>query len=198
MKTIAQGAEATIYQKDNIVIKERPRKSYRSSIIDNKLRGSRTRREAKVLEKTHSLQFTPKLIKTNKKDTIEMEFIPGQKVACCLEERKYETIAKTIGKQIKALHTLGIIHGDLTTSNMILTNKNVDIFFIDFGLSFFSQKIEDKAVDLHVLSEALNAKHHTIANEVFTIIKDAYSDKDVLSRLEQVEMRGRNKKTQPP
>jgi bifunctional N6-L-threonylcarbamoyladenine synthase / protein kinase Bud32 len=191
---IAQGAEATIYKESNTIIKVRAKKSYRLEELDNKIRRARTRREAKVLEKIKDLHFTPVLYKTNNKDSIEMEYVPGPKVACCLEERDYKDIAKKIGNQIKQLHEMGIIHGDLTTSNMILTSKNEEVFFIDFGLSFFSEKIEDKAVDLHVLGEALYAKHHTIAKEVFQIIIGSYNDKDVLQRLAQVEKRGKNKK----
>jgi Kae1-associated kinase Bud32 len=194
MEIIAQGAEATIYQENEFIIKERAKKSYRIDELDTKLRKRRTRREAKVLKKTENLSFTPKLIQTNERDRIEMQHIPGPKIACCLEERDDKAIAVIIGTQIKQLHDLGIIHGDLTTSNMILTNKNNEVFFIDFGLSFFSEKAEDKAVDLHVLSEALEAKHHSVAKEVFKIIKETYNDKEVIKRLEQVERRGKNKK----
>ena len=190
MKLIAQGAEAELYKNNNKIIKNRVQKSYRIKELDSSLRKSRTKREAKILQK--QFNFTPKLLKTNT-TSLEIEYIKGPKLACCLEKRDYKKIAKIIAKQIKALHKKDIIHGDLTTSNMILTEKNNKVIFIDFGLSFFSKKIEDKAVDLHLLEQALESKHHTISKEVFTIIKKTYNDEEVLNRLKQVEKRGKNK-----
>jgi len=91
------------------------------------------------------------------------------------------------------LHNHLIIHGDLTTSNMIL---NKEIYFIDFGLSFFSEKAEDKAVDLHLLKEGLESKHYRIWEECFRCALEAYrkeanKSSETLKRLEIVEKRGR-------
>ncbi len=69
------------------------------------------------------------------------------------------SIFKEIGNLIGKMHNQNIIHGDLTTSNMIVNSNEKKIYFIDFGLSFFSEKIEDKAVDLHLLKRALESKH---------------------------------------
>ncbi|MFA6888626.1 MAG: KEOPS complex kinase/ATPase Bud32 [Candidatus Woesearchaeota archaeon] len=186
------GAEAvlTLDKKRNIVIKERVPKSYRIEELDKKIRTFRTRREAKVLSKLEPLGFTPKLIRGDNNHVLEIEYINGNRLSEVLESQNIKSISAEIGKKIKKMHDAGVIHGDLTTSNMILTGK---IYFIDFGLSFFSEKIEDKAVDLHLLGQALESKHHTISNQIFEKIKDAYADKDVLIRLEQVEKRGRNK-----
>ena len=73
-----------------------------------------------------------------------------------------------------------------------------EVYFIDFGLSFFSHKIEDMAVDLHLLKQALESKHYTIWEECFKAALDAYrkESKDgelVLKRLDVVEKRGRYK-----
>uniref|UniRef100_A0A915N4X3 non-specific serine/threonine protein kinase n=1 Tax=Meloidogyne javanica TaxID=6303 RepID=A0A915N4X3_MELJA len=60
------------------------------------------------------------------------------------------------------MHSAGLIHGDLTTPNVLVKKKqndNLDLIFIDFGLSKFSQKPEDKAVDLYVLERALTSAH---------------------------------------
>jgi len=78
---------------------------------------------------------------------------------------------------------------------MILANE---IKFIDYGLSFFSDKIEDKAVDLHLLRQALESKHHNTWEECFKSALDGYRDSYpehelVLKRLDAVEKRGRNK-----
>lgn len=192
------GAEAVLLLEKNKVIKKRLKKSYRIKEIDERLRSSRTRREVKVLEKLQEFGFVPKVLATDEKNTIEIEYLDGKRLSECLEQENYEELGAEIGKKIKQVHNAGIIHGDLTTSNMILhksdmSKANAQIFFIDFGLSFFSEKVEDKAVDLHVLEEALESKHHTISKKVFAAVKKAYNDSVVLKRLEQVEMRGRNK-----
>src|SRR3989338_739379 len=195
-KVLAIGAEAvlTLHKKKGIthVLKQRTRKKYRIAEIDSRLRSSRTRREAKVLDKLKDLGFTPKVLFSDDLESIKIEYLPGKKLADCLEQTDCVAIGKEIGKKIRQIHDAGIIHGDLTTSNLLLVSGTV--YFIDFGLSFFSQKIEDKAVDLHVLEEALESKHHTVSRKVFAAVKEAYGNKEVLQRLLEVELRGRNKK----
>jgi len=191
-KVLSIGAEAvlTLDKKRNVVIKERVPKSYRIPELDKKIRSFRTRREAKVLDKLEPFGFTPKVIMADNDHILEIEYIDGKRLSEVLETQDTESLSSEIGKKIKQIHDKGIIHGDLTTSNMILKEK---LYFIDFGLSFFSEKIEDKAVDLHLLGQALESKHHTISKTMFENIKQSYGDKDVLARLEDVEKRGRNK-----
>jgi len=101
---------------------------------------------------------------------------------------------KTIGEQVAILHNLNIIHSDLTTSNMVLSNKK--IYFIDFGLSFHSTRIEDKAVDLHLLKQALEAKHFSCWKKLFRSFLKGYNPKEkskILTQLKKVESRGRYK-----
>lgn len=200
-KILSIGAEAVLYlnKKENRVIKERKKKKYRIPEIDNRLRSSRTRREAKVLEKLSPLHFTPNVLFADNESVLEIEYINGKRLSECLEKEAWENIGEEIGKKIKQIHDRGIIHGDLTTSNLILKKSPAreamnKIFFIDFGLSFFSQKTEDKAVDLHVLEEALESKHYTISKKMFAAVNIGYNDPTVLNRLEEVEARGRNKK----
>ena len=138
---------------------------------------------------------------------------------------KQLSICREIGKEVAKMHDLNIIHSDLTTSNMILvenntkTNKSINnkqkpapelsnsdsvinnnsnfkIFFIDFGLSFHSLRIEDKAVDLHLLRQALESKHYQHWEKLFKAIIESYKSKDkekILKQLEKVEKRGRYK-----
>ncbi|MAG20369.1 Kae1-associated kinase Bud32 [archaeon] len=188
-KTIAQGAESIISLDKNI-IKERIRKSYRFPELDNKIRKQTTRRETKILEKAYNLIPTPKLI-SSKDTTIEMEYINGKLIKNILDSSKNKTqLCKQIGNQISLLHKHNIIHGDLTTSNMIL--KDDKVYFIDYGLSFISHKTEDRAVDLHLLKQALKAKHYKHPN-LFTLILKSYNNKEVIERLKKVEQRGRYK-----
>ncbi len=197
MIKISQGAEASIYREEDIIVKHRTIKSYRNKDIDNKLRKHRTRREAKVLKKLETLGFpAPKIIKDIDEISmkIEMEHINGEKLRDFLH-KNHKELSNEIGKKIAILHNNDIIHGDLTTSNMIVDEE---IYLIDFGLSFFSTKPEDKAVDLHLLKRALESKHHMIFEECFNEIIKAYKEhypnhEKVLNRLEQVEKRGRNK-----
>ena len=193
-KIIGSGAEAIIYL-DKDVIKDRIKKSYRIKEIDEKLRKSRTRREAKILEKLALINFpAPRLIKTDKKEKIEMDFIKGKKLRDVLDSKNHKKLMNELGEKIAILHQNSIIHGDLTTSNFILNKK---IYFIDFGLSFFSHKIEDKAVDLHLLKQALESKHYKIWENCFKEALKGYKAakdyKEVMARFEKVEKRGRYK-----
>lgn len=184
------GAEAVLRIDNAKVIKERVRKSYRIPELDEKIRNFRTRRETKVLEKLAPLGFVPDIVFSDNDSVLETAYIDGKRLSDVLEHEDYLSIARQIGETVKKIHDRGIIHGDLTTSNMILKDK---LYFIDFGLSFFSQKREDKAVDLHLLSQALESRHHTISKKVFAAVKKAYNDAAVLKQLEHVELRGRNK-----
>ncbi len=197
MKIIAQGAEAILTRKNSLVIKNRIKKSYRISQIDEKLRKQRTRKEIKILEKTSNLIPVPRVISfSEKNNTIKMEYIKGKRLSDHLGKLKNaEKICEMIGENIAKLHDNNIIHGDLTTSNMIYSKNKV--YFIDFGLSFESAKIEDKAVDLHLIKEALEAKHFKHAHMLFESILNGYKIskyyKETLKRLEKVELRGRYK-----
>lgn len=188
MKIISQGAEALIYSNENI-IKKRISKGYRHPEIDIELRKTRTSREAKILQKINI--SAPKLILVDKQEmTIEMEKIEGKKLSLHLEELDYKHICKKMGEMVAKMHSQNIIHGDLTTSNMIYSNE---LYFIDFGLAFTSTKTENKAVDLHLLKQALMSRHSSIYEECFEEVKKGYCKRDVLKRLEQVQARGRNK-----
>jgi Kae1-associated kinase Bud32 len=192
---IGKGAEAEIYLNENIVVKKRVKKNYRIDEIDINLRKTRTRKEAKILEKLPKKVLSPNIIKMDdKKMEIEMSYIKGQKIRDILDNNI--ELCLEIGEKIAIMHNSGIIHGDLTTSNMIL---NEDIYFIDFGLSYFSEKIEDKAVDLHLIRQALESKHYKIYEKAFSLVLNGYKKnaKDyekIIKRLEKVELRGRNKK----
>jgi Kae1-associated kinase Bud32 len=199
LKIIQQGAEAIILQEKNRVIKRRIKKSYRIPEIDDKIRRQRTRSEAKLLTKAFKLISIPEIIKVDQETKeIIMDFIDGKKLSDYLDKfplKKQKEVCKLIGESTAKLHDADIIHGDLTTSNMIL--KDNKIYFIDFGLGFISHKFEDKAVDIHLLKQALEAKHFKNWGILFREVLKGYSkSKDseiVLERLNKVEKRGRYK-----
>ncbi len=122
-----------------------------------------------------------------------MQYLSGKKLSEYLEKLDYKKICKQLGEILTKLHNQDIIHGDLTTSNMIYIKNNA-LYLIDFGLGFHSYKIEDKAVDLHLLKQALEAKHYKIADECFKIIIKNYKAnqyKTIIQRIPIIESRGR-------
>ncbi|KAI8992251.1 hypothetical protein BDB01DRAFT_841611 [Pilobolus umbonatus] len=86
------------------------------------------------------------------------------------------------------MHQLNIIHGDLTTSNLMIRDSNQSIVLIDFGLSFISSLAEDKAVDLYVLERAFLSTHpntETLFQSILEYYASHYQQsKVVLSKLE--------------
>ncbi|MBI4980450.1 Kae1-associated serine/threonine protein kinase [Candidatus Woesearchaeota archaeon] len=202
MLKIAQGAEAVLYQDGNQVIKERLSKGYRIPEIDEALRKFRTRREAKILQRLDEIKFpAPHLQEfSDKRMSITMDFIPGEKLRDVLEKGdEYQGLAKELGMKIGQLHAQNIIHGDLTTSNMLVAPETRELSFIDFGLSVFSDKVEDKAVDLFLLDRALESKHYQLYPQVFEEVLKGYKESypeagAVLDRFNAVMKRGRNKK----
>ncbi|MBI3034005.1 Kae1-associated serine/threonine protein kinase [Candidatus Woesearchaeota archaeon] len=198
MKLIAEGAEARVFLDGGRIVKDRVPKSYRIREIDERLRKFRTRREAKVFNELEKIGLdVPRLLSHSDRDMrLEMEFLDGKKLRDVLNRDNCRTLGREIGKKIGMMHMNGIIHADLTPSNMILCNNKV--FFIDFGLSFFSAKPEDKAVDLHLLRQALEGRNHLIWRECLDAVIEGYMKsypgyKPVLARLEKVESRGRHK-----
>ena len=198
-KILQYGAEALILLDGKNVIKRRIKKSYRMEAIDEEIRKLRTRSEAKLLLKASRLISVPEIKNVNyDSKEISMEFLEGKKLSeyldsFSLEEQK--KICRIIGEATAKLHNADIIHGDLTTSNMIL--KDGKVFFIDFGLGFQSHKIENKAVDLHLLRQALEAKHFRHWVALFAQVVSGYSASKnsglVLKQFEKVEKRGRYK-----
>lgn len=196
---ISQGAEATVSRTANGVLKQRLSKSYRHPQIDHALQQFRTRREAKVLAKLANEQFpAPRLHAfDDERHELLMSALQGPVLRTILNDNP-TVYGAEIGALIGRLHAVGIVHGDLTTSNMILADKKIHL--LDFGLSAFSETDEDRAVDLHVLREALEAKHHKVFRPCYNSILAAYQETHpfaaaVLERLKKVELRGKNKKS---
>jgi len=189
MKLIAQGAEAKIWQEKGKVIKERVQKRYRLPEIDEKLRLGRTRAEARLISLAARAGVNvPQILGVDKKKNLEIEFIDGPKLRDVLEP----ALCKEIGKQIAKMHSADVVHGDLTTSNMML--RAGQIYLIDFGLAQHSTKEEDKAVDIHLFKECLKSKHFDIWENCWKEFLKSYNNKAVLKRLETVEKRGKYRK----
>src|SRR3989344_3805520 len=168
MESFKQGAEAvlkkTSYLGMDSVLKERQQKKYRHAKLDEKIRKERTGIEARLINRAKTAGVrTPAIYSIDRKGTaILMEFVEGRRMKEALNRKNHKELLKELGKNIAALHNNSIIHGDLTTSNIILHNKK--LVFVDFGLGYNSSKNEDKATDLLVFKKTFNATHFAIAN----------------------------------
>lgn len=203
MDIIYRGAESIIYldnfEDQKVLVKERIKKNYRIEQIDSKLRKQRTKEEIKLLTEARKCGVaTPKILHADEANyKIIMEFIDGKRIKELLNNSDKKTIEKIcfeIGRSIGKLHSAKIIHGDLTTSNMIL--KDDKVYFIDFGLGEFSNRVEDFGVDLNLLYEALKSTHFKILktcwNNIIKGYKKEYKDAEkVLEKIEKIEKRAR-------
>lgn len=194
---IKRGAEAEIlaieFRGEQAVEKHRLSKGYRCKQLDEKIRLERTKSECLLLHRAKALGIrTPTIlcIDTDKK-SIFMEFISGKKAKNIIKGNL--ELCREIGKKIAVMHSSSMIHGDLTTDNILVDSAG--IVFIDFGLGFYSDKDEDKAVDLINLKKTLLAGDLTLTKEWSEIIK-AYSGKSsagkrIEKRLKEIEKRAR-------
>ncbi len=216
-RIIAQGAEAMLRQEGPAVIKERISKGYRIKQIDEALRRKRTKLEARLIREARRAGVqTPQILEEDE-FSIKMELIKGKRVKEAANSKNCKKIAGMIGEAAAKLHNYNIIHGDLTTSNMIIskgkseggsTDKSAKkpqrpetepaytLYLIDFGLGLFSQRAEDKATDLHVLKEVITATHFDIAAKLWPAVLATYSknydgSSKVIKALSKIEKRGR-------
>ena len=211
---VKQGAEARIsscsfYGKPAIV-KERFSKAYRHPSLDQKLTQRRIGQEVRSMLRCRKAGISTPAVYfvDNETNSIYMAEIQGSKtlrdyinelLKVNNEETKseLENLAQKIGSVLAKMHNVDCIHGDLTTSNMLLQSDSDHIVLIDFGLSFVSSFSEDKGVDLYVLERAFLSTHPN-TEEVFRILlttykKAAVKGSDTLSKLDEVRLRGRKR-----
>ena len=191
---IAAGAEAVIERSGGRIIKRRVSKNYRIPKLDTRIRAARTRSEAKLISEARRCGVpTPIIYDVDTAEhTITMEFIEGPRMKDVLDLGMSERIGELVGR----LHGCGIIHGDLTTSNLILHTGDGDdrIYFIDFGLGYFEKNVEAQGVDVHVLFQTFVSTHGDPGlEEAFSRgYRRTFPDADqVLTRVREIEARGR-------
>ncbi|KAF9942776.1 TP53 regulating kinase [Mortierella alpina] len=206
---LKQGAEAKVYLapfcQRQAIIKERFAKEYRHPTLDKKLTSRRVIQEARCLNRCQkALIDTPTVYMVDVANSlIYMEYIEGSSVRDYLVTAEGQTaetqtkVASLIGKALGRMHNIDVIHGDLTTSNLLMREETGAVVLIDFGLSYVSQLIEDKAVDLYVLERAFSSTHPN-TEVMFDQIIEAYgqsskASKQILRKLEDVRMRGRKR-----
>jgi len=206
MVLIKKGAEASLFLEDwhnrKVIMKRRFPKRYRINALDRMIRSQRTMHEPNIIHKAKEAGVpTPIIFMVDVSNAnIIMEFVEGKQVKEVLDDvstEKRASLSKQIGKFIGRLHRHGIIHGDLTTSNMILTSYGT-VVFIDFGLSERSIELEPKGVDLHLMKRTLYSTHYKHAKECFKAVMEGYSEsvgkeeaKKVTAKIREIEKRGR-------
>jgi len=203
---IKKGAEASLYFADwhgrKVIMKKRLPKKYRLSKLDEQIRTYRAIHEPQLMHEAKKAGVpTPTIFLVDiESATIVMQFIEGKQVKQLLSEvseSERHRLCLEIGELIGRLHKYGIIHGDLTTSNMI-RNSEGKIFFVDFGLGEKRKELESRGVDLHLMKRALQSTHFRFAEECFNAVIEGYSKvlgsvtvKNVLDKIREIERRGR-------
>jgi TP53 regulating kinase-like protein len=201
---IAKGAEAELWLRDwnnlRVVVKTRKPKKYKHPLLDKQLRRTRTSREADIIHRAKMVGVpTPLIYLVDlEKAVIIMEYIDGNKIRDLvedIEESERSLLFREIGKYSGILHREGIIHGDLTTSNIIKQEER--LVFIDFGLSEISNEVEKRGVDLNLMKRMLTSTHYAYEDELLEAFIVGYRSgmgaeaEEALERMEEVALRGR-------
>jgi Kae1-associated kinase Bud32 len=177
---------------EEMIVKERIQKSYRLPQIDSKIRKERTRTEVRMLTEARRCGVSVPIIYGVDAFSIQMERIKGTPLKFVIDD--IETLAEMVGIVVGKLHENNIIHGDLTTSNMIY-GADEKLYMIDFGLSYSDSGIESKGVDVHVLFQTFDSSHKNPAllKELFSKgYRESCKEADgILKRAEEIKMRGR-------
>ncbi len=186
---LTSGAEATVKVEDDVLIKERVPKNYRLKELDERIRKERTKAEARLISEARRGGVPTPVIYDIENSTIKMQYLDGIAIKYVINEE----LSEQIGFLVAELHKAEIIHGDLTTSNLILFKDR--IYMIDFGLSFFDSSTEARGVDVHVLFQTFESTHHDHEKLIEAFCrgyrKDFNKADEVLERVKEIEKRGR-------
>jgi len=189
MAVIASGAEALISLEDGNIIKKRIEKRYRLPEIDRSIRHERTRTEARLISEARRCGIPTPIIRDVTDFEIRMEYINGTALKNVITPQLCEQTGELIGK----LHTCGLIHGDLTTSNILF--KDGKLYLIDFGLAYIDNALEARGVDIHVLFQTFESTHEGHEELIEAFIKGYRrtfrTADEVLERVKEIESRGR-------
>ena len=204
-KLLKKGAEASLFLKSwhgrKVVVKARFPKWYRPSELDEKIRSYRTAHEPQLMhEAKRAGVLTPTIFLVDLKNAaITMEFVEGKQVKQVLpsvSRKKQQEMCIRIGVLIGKMHRHGVVHGDLTTSNMILAGEG-KIFLVDFGLGEKNSEVEARGVDLHLMKRSLQSTHYQFAEDCFKHVLKGYASVlgedsgKVFEKIREIERRGR-------
>jgi TP53 regulating kinase-like protein len=205
-RLLKKGAEASLFLTEwhnrKAIVKVRIPKRYRPPELDKMIRSYRTIHEPQLMHEAKAAGVaTPLIYMVNVlESTIIMQYIEGQQVKQLLntaDKQERHAICLQIGESIARLHSCGLIHGDLTTSNMIQTPDG-KIYFVDFGLGEKNMELEAQGVDLHLLKRALQSTHFLFWEECFQAVLCGYTSvrgvgwaEKVYEKNREIERRGR-------
>uniref|UniRef100_A0A1A7YFV3 non-specific serine/threonine protein kinase n=1 Tax=Iconisemion striatum TaxID=60296 RepID=A0A1A7YFV3_9TELE len=214
---VKQGAEGRMYRAQFLgrptIVKERFHKRYRHPVLDEKLTHRRTVQEVRSILRCRRAGISAPVIYfvDYTSHCIFMEEIVGSltvrdhivstQLANSCKEPELQQLAERIGQILAKMHDEDVIHGDLTTSNMLLTHcsgdTEFDLVLIDFGLSYISSLPEDKGVDLYVLEKAFLSSHPN-TDVLFEKLLQSYTKSSkkspaVIKKLDEVRLRGRKR-----
>jgi len=190
-KFFARGAEAKLYDLKllglPVLVKERTKKQYRAKELDDQIRMSRTRNEARVMLRAIAAGINvPKLLSVGEY-FIHMQKIDGKRLReAKLNEAKKKDIFKSAGEMLAKLHAAGIVHGDFTPANIILSKRG--LYLIDFGLASLSNELEEKAVDILLMEKSISPKEFAYFLNGYKKSKEL---KSILGRMQEIKKRGR-------
>jgi len=203
---LKKGAEASLFLVDwherRVIVKVRIPKKYRPVALDEQIRSYRTVHEPQLMHEAKGAGVpTPLIYMVNlPESSIVMEFVEGQQIKQVINsvpKAERHDLCVKIGESIARLHKQGLIHGDLTTSNMIL-RPDGKIFFVDFGLGEKNTELEAKGVDLHLMKSALQSTHYQFWEECFQNVLCGYTSvlgvgvtEKVYEKIREIERRGR-------
>lgn len=203
---IASGAEANLYRGRflgyDVVVKHRVSKPYRDVKLDLVIRRDRTLTEAKIMLLAMSLGVrVPTVLYVDLENSIiVMEYVEGvllRDYIGLVDEDVRRAYLELLGVYVGKLHKNDITHGDLTTSNVIVSS-NGSLYIIDFGLSKISNDVEDKAVDIHLLMRSFESIHYNMSKELLTYFLRGYRSvlstnevNDILNTVKEIRLRGR-------
>jgi len=219
---LKQGAEARLFLGEfngqRCLVKERFQKQYRHPDLDTQLTKERMRAESKGISRCSAAGIhTPKILHMDLAERkIYMEYLERSITAklyindvlpqiADVAERttKLTELGVRIGATVGKMHANNIIHGDLTTSNILLNPKTddfneYDLVMIDFGLANYGQSSEQKGVDLYVLERALLSTHSGVPT-LFATILGAYKQAngnswtETIKKFDEIRARGRKR-----
>jgi len=186
-----RGAEAVVHICGEEVRKHRVPKGYRVRWLDERLRTERARAEARLLSSARRAGVPTPIVLDLEGDVLTLQRINGPQLKDCITPE----LSGIAGELVGRLHSVNIVHGDLTTSNMLWTESR--LVLIDFGLAYTSLQIEDQATDLHVFFQTLRSTHQDDAG-LRRSFEDGYCRtypraSEVLEREREVQQRGRYK-----
>lgn len=204
-KLIYCGAEADILQGKwqglDVVYKVRKPLEYRLPILDEAIRHHRTLREAEMIHQAKEAGVeAPSLYHVDPASaTLVMEFVKGDRLRDVIGRIPPGELAEVFfmfGRDVARLHKAGIMHGDLTTANVV--RRGGGLVFIDFGLSLRTERLEDHAVDIRLIKETVVGAHSGVASAALEGFYKGYSTvvgearfRQVKKQLQNIERRGR-------